>query len=59
MTAVKYPFAVKYGGIDYKPGSVIEVENAAEHIRRGAKEIEVKRGPGRRRTETPDARKTE
>ena len=62
MTAVKYPFAVKYGGVDYKPGAVIEVENAAEHVKRGAKEIEVKRASGRRKAEATDKldmRKTE
>ena len=49
MTAVKYPYAVKYGGVDYKPNAVIEVENVAEHLKRGA--VEIKRAPGRRKAE--------
>lgn len=49
MAIVKYPFAVKCGGVDYKPGAIIEVQNAEEHIAQGA--VEVKRTPGRRKTE--------
>lgn len=51
MTAVKYPFAVKFNGTHYKPGAVIEVQNAAEHIKQGA--VEVKRTPGRKKAELP------
>lgn len=51
MAIVKYPFAVKCGGVDYKPGAMIEVQNAEEHIAQGA--VEVKRAPGRRKTELP------
>ena len=38
MPWVKYPFHVRHDGVDYKPGEAIEVENAAEHILRGATE---------------------
>lgn len=40
MATIKYPYAVKYGGVDYKPGAVIEVDNATEHVKRGAKEVD-------------------
>lgn len=49
MAIVKYPFAVKCDGVDYRPGAMIEVQNAEEHIAQGA--VEVKRAPGRRKTE--------
>lgn len=36
MARVRYPYHVKHDGVDYKPGELIEVADAAEHLLRGA-----------------------
>lgn len=41
MALVKYPYHVKHNGVDYKPGEVIEVDEAIGHKLRGAVEVEV------------------
>lgn len=54
MAQVKYPWHVKHNGVDYKPGELIEVADAAEHQLRGAVIAEenqpAKAAPKKRRT---------
>ena len=57
MAWVKYPFHVKYNGVNYKPGEVIEVTAATGHKLRGAVEVEPvvekQRAKPRRKAEKP------
>lgn len=57
MSLVKYPYHVKYNGVDYKPGEEIEVADAVGHKLRGAVEVEAepaeKRAKPRRKAEKP------
>lgn len=41
MAWIKYPFHVKHDGKEYKPGELIEVNDAAGYKLRGAVEVEI------------------
>lgn len=43
MAFVKFPHKVKVNGEYYAPGTLIEVDNAAEYVKQGATE-ETKKG---------------
>ena len=36
MAMIQYPWHVKHMGVNYAPGELIEVEDAAEYVRGGA-----------------------
>lgn len=58
MPWVKYPFHVRHDHVEYAPGEVIEVADAAEHVERGATEVlhysaEPKVAPKKRKITAP------
>ena len=53
MACIRYPYAVKCGGVYYAPHALIEVKNAQEHLERGAVEVNPPLAV-ERRTEAPE-----
>lgn len=59
MTLVKYPYHVRHDGRDYAPGEPIAVDDASDHLKRGAVIIEAdenpKTAPKKRRAQKTEA----
>lgn len=42
---VAYPYRVKHKGVYYAPGEAVEVDDAEEAVKNGAKPVELKPAP--------------